>query len=148
MHIAQGDPGIAGTVWAFLARFHTREVKRRIIEEVTKMVSKCKVCIKSKPNNVEDRGLFGVLLIPSVANDIIYVDFTAMDPYGGFDMVLSIVCGLSRFCQFIPCKKSMDGQAAYKLLWTHWIQVYGAPERFRVTQTQISQIHKVFGKVF
>lgn len=131
VHIAQGHPGIVGTVWSFLARFYTSKSKKELTEQVSRVVSYCKTCVQTKPNNMEDRGLFGALPIPSVVNDIIYVDFTSIDAYQGYDMVMSIVCGLSRFAQFVPCKKAMDSAASYKLLWTHWIQHYGAPREIQ-----------------
>ena len=81
----------------------------------------------NKQNSILDRGEVGCLPIPSLVNDVVYVDFTHMDPFAGQDQVLTMVCGLSRFCQFAPCKTTIDGEGAFKLFWQSWIQRFGAP---------------------
>jgi hypothetical protein len=63
-----------------------------------------------------------------MVNDVVYVNFTQADEYAGHDYVMTIVDGLSRFAQFIPCKKKLDSEGAFQLLWVHWIQKYGKPK--------------------
>ena len=87
-----------------------------------------KICAEAKPNLASDRGLVGALPIPLMVNEIIYVDFISMDEYNSFDYVLTIVDGLSRFAQFVPTKKKVDGEGVLKLLFQHWIQPFGKPK--------------------
>ena len=58
----------------------------------------CEVCAKSKPNTAKDRG---ALPIPQLSNDILYIDFVAMDEFNNQDYVLAIVDGLTPFVQYI-----------------------------------------------
>ena len=56
------------------------------------------LCAKSKPNRAKDRGLVGALPIPQLSNDVLYIDFVAMDEFNNQDYVLAIVDGsLSRW---------------------------------------------------
>ena len=85
------------------------------------------MCAEAKPNTQADRGLVGALPIPSMVNDVLYVDFTSMDEYAGHDYVMTIIDGLSRFAQCVPCRKKLDGEGALHIIWQHWIQRYGKP---------------------
>ena len=94
---------------------------------VKTLVFPCKICCEAKRNTQRDRGLVGALPIPQLINDMIYVDFVQVDEFQGFDYVLTVVDGLSRFVRFFPCKKSITGEKAFKLIFEGWIQVYGTP---------------------
>ena len=50
-----------------------------------------------------------------------------MDPFNHFDYVLTIVDGLTRFVQFIPCTKNITGEGTVKLILKEWIQHFGKP---------------------
>ena len=65
--------------------------------------------------------------MPQLVNETLYVDFIQVDEYQNFDYVMTIVDGLSRFVRFFPCKKSITGEKAFRLLFEQWIQVYGKP---------------------
>jgi len=61
-------------------------------------------------------------------NEIVYVDFVQMDEFNGFDYVMSIVDGMSRFAQFVPCKKTVTAEQAVKMLFREWIMKFGKPQ--------------------
>jgi hypothetical protein len=127
-HEVNGHPGMNRNLWFFLNQFEVRITLKELQERMSKALSLCRPCLESKPNLVEDRGLVGALPIPSMVNEVLYIDFTQAEEYAGHDYIMTIVDGLSRFAQFIPCKKKLDSEAAYQLLWVHWIQKYGKPK--------------------
>ena len=69
----------------------------------------------------------GALPIPALANDVLFIYFTEVEAFNGLDYIMSIVDGLSRFAQFVPTKKSITGEGAFKLLFQNWISKFGAP---------------------
>ena len=95
---------------------------------LTVIVIPCKICIENKPNLATDRGLISALPILNLVNQVLYVDFIQVDEFNSFDYVFTIVDGLSRFAQFIPCKKTITGEQAIKILYKEWIQKYGRPK--------------------
>ena len=78
---------------------------------------------------------------------MIYVAFTHMDSFGGFDSVMSIVCGLSRFGQFVPCKKALIGQLPVNYCGAIGFNILVHPKKFNVTMIQDLQTQVVSGKV-
>ena len=87
----------------------------------------CTVCILAKPNRAQDRGQISSLPIPQICNDILHIDFIAMDAYNNFDYVLTIVDALTRFTMFLPCQKNITGEGVLKLILERWITPYGKP---------------------
>ena len=78
-----------------------------------------------------DRGMLGSLPIPSVANEVLCLDFVQMDPYNGFDYVLTLVDHLTHFVQFIPTQKSITGEGVLRLILDRWISFFGKPAVIR-----------------
>ena len=126
-HKVNGHPGAERTLWFIRRIFHTEVPTKKLLHEISRVIAPCRVCAEAKPNTQVDRGLVGALPIPSMVNEILYVDFTSMDEYNGHDYVMTIVDGLSRFAQFVPCKRKLDGEGALNLIWQNWIQRYGKP---------------------
>ena len=62
-----------------------------------------------------------------MSNDILYIDFVAMDEFNNQDYVLAIVDGLTRFVQDIPCHKSITGEKTLRLILKEWIQKFDKP---------------------
>jgi len=50
-----------------------------------------------------------------------------MYQFNDFPYVLTIVCGLSRFAQRIPCSKNIRGEQVFKKIFEHCICKYGKP---------------------
>jgi len=115
-HIMVGHTGSHRTILSFFQNFYTPLTKKRLLEIATGMFSKCEMCLLCKPKTQNDRGLIASIPIPQVANSLLYSDFISMD---------TIVCGLTRFCQFIPCQKSITSEKVFKLTVKHWISAYG-----------------------
>ena len=45
------------------------------------------LCQSCKPGDIRDRGLYSTLRIPHCANSVLYVDYTEMPKFGGYDHV-------------------------------------------------------------
>ena len=113
------------------------------------LCEKCEVCLKSKPNTSKDRGLVGALPIPSLSNDIIYVDFISMDDVDNYNYVLTIVDGLTKFCKFVPCQKSISGEDTLKLILRDWVQHYGKPSTIMSdNDVRFNQYKGFYQKIF
>ena len=75
-HKVNGHPGAQRTLWFILKHFHLEVPTKRLLEEIQRVIAPCRVCAEAKPNTQADRGLVGALPIPSMINEILYVDFT------------------------------------------------------------------------
>ena len=78
--------------------------------------------------DIRDRGLYWTLPIPHCANSVLYVDYTEMPKFGGYDFALVVTCGLTRFTRVFPCTKHITGEETIKILLEEWFCVYGAPK--------------------
>ena len=127
VHQLYGHPGGDKTFWHFLAHFWTPTAEKELQKMVHDLILPCKVCCEAKPNMQRDRGLVGALPVPNLVNQVVYLDFIQVDDFNGFDYILTIVDGLSRFARFLPCRKTITGEKAFKLFFENWVQVYGKP---------------------
>ena len=78
--------------------------------------------------DIRDRGLYSTLPIPHCANSVLYVDYTEMPKFRGYDFALVVTCGLTRFTGVFPCTKHITGEEIIKILLEEWFCVYGAPK--------------------
>ena len=85
-------------------------------------------CRCGKPQDIRDRGLFSTLPIPHCANSVLYVDYTAMPKFGGYDFALVVTCGLTRFTRVFPCTKHITGEETIRILLEEWFCVFWAPK--------------------
>ena len=69
-----------------------------------------------------------MLPIPHCANSVLYVDYTEIPKFGGYDFALVVTCGLTRFTRVFPCTKHITGEETIKILLEEWFCVYGAPK--------------------
>ena len=90
-------------------------------------MDKCQ-CRSCKPGDVRDRGLYSSLPIPHCANSVLYVYYTEMPKFEGYDFALVVTCGLTRFTRVFPCTKHITGEETIKILLEEWFCVYGAPK--------------------
>ena len=91
------------------------------------IVDKCP-CRSCKPGDIRDRGLYSTLPIPQCANSVLYVDYTEMPKFGGYEFTLVVTCGLTRFTRVFPCTKHITGEETIKILLKERFCVYGAPK--------------------
>ena len=91
------------------------------------IVDKCP-CPSCKPEDIGDRGLYSTFSIPHCANSVLYVDYTKMPKFGGYDLALVVTCGLTRFTRVFPCTKHITGEETIKILLEEWFCDYGRPK--------------------
>ena len=127
IHRSHGHPGPERTLWSFLQNFHSSLTRKELIALFKNVLGSCQTCILSKPSTQNDRGLLGCLPIPPLCNDIIYLDFVALDEFNNFDYALGIVDGLSRFCLYLPCHKEITGEKVLRMIMKEWVEKFGRP---------------------
>ena len=91
------------------------------------IVDKCP-CRSCKSGDIRERGLYLTLPIPHCSNSVLYVDYTEMPKFGGYDFALMVTCGLTRFTRVFPCTKYITGEETIRILLEEWFCVYGAPK--------------------
>ena len=107
--------------------FHTTWTDDQLRKTLQPIVDKCP-CRSCKPGDIRDRGLYSTLPIPHCANSVLYVDYTEMPKFGGYDFALVVTCGLTRFTRVFSCTKHITGEETIKILLEEWFCVYGAPK--------------------
>ena len=127
VHQSQGHLSVERTAWFIQRHYYTKLHPKQLLETIKEILKPCRICAEAKPNTASDRGLIGALPTPSTVNNILYVDFIAMDMYDNYDYVMTICDSLSRFARFIPCRKTATGEKVFQMIWENWIQVYGRP---------------------
>ena len=81
-----------------------------------------------KPGNIRDRGRYSTLPILHCANSVLYVDYTEISKFWGYDFALVVNCGLTRFTRVFTCTKHIRGKETIKIVLEEWFCVYGAPK--------------------
>ena len=107
--------------------FHTTWSDDQLRKTLQPIVDKCP-CRSCKHWDIRDRGLYLTLPITHCANSVLYVDYTEMPKFGGYDFALVVTCGLTRFTPVFPCTKHITGEETIKILLEEWFCVYGAPK--------------------
>ena len=128
-HESSGHVGADRTLRLFKQWFHTTWTDDQLRKTLQPIVDKCP-CRSCKPGDIRDRGLYSTLPIPHCANSVLYVDYTEMPKFGGYDFALVVTCGLTRFTRVCPCTKHITGEETIKILLEEWFCVYGAPKEF------------------
>ena len=126
-HESSGHVGADRTLRLFKQWFHTPWTDDQLQKTLQPIVDKCP-CRSCKPGDIRDRGLYSTLPIPHCANSVLYVDYTEMPKFGGYDFALVVTCGLTRFTRVFPCTKHITGEETLKILLEEWFCVYGAPK--------------------
>ena len=124
-HESSGHVGADRTLKLFKKRFHStwRDVQLRKTRQP--IVHQCP-CWSCKPGDIRGRLLYSTLPIPQCANSVLYLDYTEMPKFGGYDLVLVVTCGLTKFTRVFPCTKHITGDDTIKILLEEWFCVYGA----------------------
>jgi transposase InsO family protein len=127
-HQQNGHPGSEKNLLFFLRYFYSAKSKTELMKMMKSLVEKCETCLRAKPNQAPDRGLMSCLPIPQISNQLLFIDFIAMDNFNGMDYVLTIVDALTRFVRFVVCNKNITGEGTLKLILSEWISHYGCPK--------------------
>ena len=126
-HESSGHVGADRTPRLFKQWFHTTWTDDQLRKTLRPIVYKS-LCRSCKPGNIRDRGLYSALLIPHCANSGVYLDYTEMPKFMGYDFALVVTCGLTRFTRVLPCTKHVTGEETIKILLEECFCVYGAPK--------------------
>ena len=126
-HESSGHVGADPTLKLFKKSFHSTWGDDKLRKALQPIMDKC-WCRSCKPGVIRDRGLYLTLPIPHFANSVVYVDYTEMPKFGGYDFALVVTCGLTRFTRVFPCTRHITGEETIKILLEQWFCVYGAPK--------------------
>ena len=126
-HESSGHVGASRTLGLFKQWFHSTWTDDQLRKTLQPIVDKCP-CQSCKPGDIRDRGLYSTLPIPHCANSVLYVDYTEMPKFRGYDFALVVTCGMTRFTRVFPCTKHITGEETIKILLEEWFCVYGAPK--------------------
>ena len=123
---SSGHVGANRTLKLFKQWFHATWTDDQLRKTFQPILDKCP-CRSCKPGDIRDRGLYSTLPIPHCAKSVLYVDYTEMPKFGGYNFALVATCGLTRFTRVFPCTKHITGEETIKILLQEWFCVYGAP---------------------
>ena len=124
---SSGHVGANRTLRLFKQWFHSTWTDDQLGNTLQPIVDKCPYQ-SCKPGDLRDRGLYSTLPIPHCANSVLYVDYTEMPKFRGYDFALVVTCGLTRFTRVFPCTKNSIGEETIKILLEQWFCVYGGPK--------------------
>ena len=119
--------GANRTLRLFKQWFHSAWTDNQLRKTPKPIVDKCP-CWSCNPKVIRDRGLYSTLPTPHCANIVLYVDYTEMPKFRGYDVALLVTCGLTRFTRVFPCTKHLTSEETIKILLEEWFCVYGAPK--------------------
>ena len=130
LHVKLGHPG-QERLWIYcLAHFHSAHPKeaRAAVKTITEA---CDVCGRVKINKAEDRGVEGVLPVPTICNQEVAIDLIHLSGHStdGDNRLLFMMDTLSGYVAAIPTTSSVNEEEVAHKLWAEWIQPYGAPAR-------------------
>ena len=142
---SSGHVGADRTLKLFKKWFHSTWSDDEVRKTLQPIGDKC-TCRSCKPGNVRDRPLYSSLPIPHSTNSVLYVHYTAMPKFGGYDFALVVTCGLTRFTGVFPCTKHITGEETIKILLEEWFCVCGAPKEINSDEDVRLRSHTGFHK--
>ena len=141
-HESSGHVGADRTLRLFKQWFHTTWTDDQLRKTLQPIPDKCP-CRSCKPGDIRDRGLYSTLPIPHCANSVLYVDYTEMPKFGGYDFALVVTCGLTRFTRVFPRTKHITREETIKILLEEWFCVYGAPKEIN-SDEDVAHLHREY----
>ena len=129
-HESSGHVGVDRTLRLYKQWFHSTWTDDQLRKALQPIVDKSP-CPSCRPGHIRDRSLYSTLPIPHCANSVLYVNYTEMPKFGGYDFALVVTCGLTSFTRMFPCTKHIPGEETIKILLEEWFCVYGAPEEIK-----------------
>ena len=126
-HESSDHVGANRTLRLFKQWCHSTWTDHQLRKTLRPIVDKCP-CRSCKPGDIRDRGLYSTPPIPHCSNSVLYVDYTDMHKFGGYDFALVATCGLTRFTRVFSCTKHITGEETIKILLEEWFCVYGPPK--------------------
>ena len=126
-HESSGHVGANRTLRLFKQCFNSTWTDDQLRKTLQPIVDKCP-CRSCRPGDIRHMGLYSTLPIAHCANSVLYVEYTEMPKFGGYDLALVVTCGLTRSTGVFPCTKHITGEETIKILLEEWFCVYGAPK--------------------
>ena len=126
-HESSGHVGDNRTLRLFKQWCHSTWTDDQLRNTLQPIVAQCP-CRSCKPGDMRDRGLYSTLPIRRSANIVLYVHYTEMPKFGGYEFALVLTCGLTRFTRLFPCTKHITDRETIRILLEEWVCVYGAPK--------------------
>jgi transposase InsO family protein len=101
-----------------------------ITADVKKYVGECHSCQTMKTDHTRPKGLMINPSIPTRRFGSWSMDMIVSLPksVGGFDAILVVVCRLSKYTWFIPCKTSATARKCAQLVFEHVCKFVGLPD--------------------
>ena len=107
-HESSGHFGADRPLRLFKQWLHTTWTDDQLRKTLQPIVDKCP-CRSCKPGDIRDRGLYSTLPIPHCANSVLYVDYTEMPKFGGYDLkpvrTPVAIFGSLRVCIYGPASR-------------------------------------------
>ena len=125
-HESSGHVGADRTLRLFKQWFHTTWTKEQLRKALPPIVDKCP-CRSCKPGDIRERGLYLTPPISHCANRVLYVDYTEMPNFWGYD----VACGdlwVDHVYQGVRMYSAHTGEETIRMLLEEWFCVYGAPK--------------------
>ena len=109
-HESSGHVGTSRTLGLLKQWFNSTWTDDQLRKALQPIVDKCRSC---KPGDIRDRIVYWTLPIPHCANSVLYVDYTEMPKFEGYDFALVVTCGLTRFTRVFPCTRAVRRSSRY-----------------------------------
>lgn len=123
---AMGHPGRSKT-YDLVKRDYWWPNMHRTIE---RYVKNCDTCQRSKSVRHQPYGLLKPLEPPAARWTDISMDFiTGLPDSNGFDMILVVVCRLSKMAHYIPCNMDMDAEDFANIFIKEVFRLHGLPTK-------------------
>ena len=135
-HESSGHVGASRTLGLFKQWFHSTWTDDQLRKTLRPIMDKCP-CRSCKPGDIRDRALYSTLPIPHCANSVLYVDYTEMPKFGGYDFALVVTCRLTRFTRCSHALNTSPARRPSRYSWKSGSVSMGHPKR--LTQTKISE---------
>ena len=127
-HESSSHVGADRTLRLFKQWSHTTWTDDQLPKILQPIVGKCP-CRSCKPGDIRNRGLYSTLPIPHCANSVLYVDYTEMPKFGGYDFALVVSCGLTRFTRVPHVPSTLPGRRLSRYSWRSGFVSMGRPRR-------------------
>ena len=124
-HDSSGHVGADRTLKLFKRWFHTTWTDDNLRSALRPIVDKCP-CRSCKPGDSRDTSLYSTVPIPHHAKGVLYVNYTEMPKFGGYNFALVVTCLLTMFTRVFPCTEHITSEETIKILLDEWFSVYGA----------------------
>ena len=126
-----GHPGIGKT----LKRVQKIKKWKGMKKDIEEYIKNCEVCAQTKRSRQPKEGLSEPLKAPEKPFQRMAIDFItgipeSSDPVTGqsYDMIATIVCTLTKYARFVPCRTTMTAEELAYLLMREVFAHHGIPE--------------------